>query len=514
MKLANIIKDNKTISESEWLSYIDSLMSKKENYDFKKVFVEAIKERIPKTKFGILFSGGIDSTLIAFICKKLKADFTCYTVGLKDSPDIISAEQTAKKYNFKLKKKILNLKEIEKTIKIVAKLVGPDTMKVGVGSVIYEGIKLAKKDNINYIFSGLGSEEIFAGYERHAISKDINKECWFGLKTMYQRDFLRDLAIAKELKVSVLTPFLDNKVILSAMAIPGKEKIVGEHKKYALRKAAEELGLEDAWRKKQAAQYGSYFDKAIAKLAKKNNFNNKKDYLSSFLKQSLGVLFSSGKDSAYAMYLLKQQGYPIKCLINIYPENEFSYMYHKASKQIINLQSEALDIPLIQIETRGEKEKELKELEEALKTAKKKYNIRGIVTGALYSVYQKERVEKICKELRLECFSPLWHIDQEKELRELINNKFSFILVKIAAEGLNKSWLNKEITDKDIDNLILLNKKIGLNIAFEGGEAESLVLDCPMFKKRINILKSAIKEEGKNNAELIIEKAELIKKNI
>lgn len=281
MEVANILKNNKLISEKNWIKHINNLKENKEKLDFKKEFTNAIKKRLPKARFGILFSGGIDSTLIAFICRKLKKDFTCYAVGLENSPDIISAEQVAKKYNFRLKKKIISLKDAEKTIKAVVKLVGPDTMKVGVGSVVYQGIKLAKQDKINFLFSGLGSEEIFAGYERHSLSKDINKECWSGLKEMHKRDFQRDFAIAKKLKVKFLTPFLDPEVIISAMSIPGKEKIKKGYKKYILRKYSEQLGLKEAWRKKKAAQYGSYFDKAIKKLAKRKGFKYKKDYLKS-----------------------------------------------------------------------------------------------------------------------------------------------------------------------------------------------------------------------------------------
>jgi len=184
-------------------------------------------------------------------------------------------------------------------------------------------------------------------------------------------------------------------------------------------------------------------------------------------------------------------------------------MYHKPEKKIINLQAMSLNLPLIQIKTKGEKEKELKELEEILKLAKKTYNIQGIITGALYSTYQKTRVEKICKKLKLKCFSPLWHIDQEEYMKKLVKKNFKMVFTKIAAYGLDKSWLNKIITNKEIDKLSELNKKIGLNVAGEGGEFESLVLNCPLFKKEIKIKEFEIKQESENNADLIIKKTEL-----
>ena len=498
------------LTQKQWISDIKKLKKTKLKVDkelLKKELIKKIENQIPKQKFGILFSGGVDSSFIALVCKLLKKQPICYVVGLPNSEDIKYAKKVAKQLKLKLKIIKFSLKNSESIIKKTTKLLKTDDVtKVGVGSVLYAAMQQAKKDKVKYLFSGLGSEEIFAGYQRHELANNIQQECWNGLTNMYERDLIRDFTISNYFQIRLLTPFLEKNIITLAMNIPANQKLTKENNKLILRKIANGLGLEQAFRKKRAAQYGSRFDRAILRLAKKNNLKYKKDYLASFLKPTLGSLFSSGKDSTYAMYLIKKQGYPIKCLINIHPENEFSYMYHKSTEEIINLQAKALRLPLIQVKTKGEKEKELKELEQGLKLAKEKYNIKGIVTGALYSNYQKSRVENICKKLKLECFSPLWHMDQEEYMRELIKNDFKIILTKIAAEGLNKDWLNKVLTEKDVDKLSELNKKIGMNIAFEGGEAESLVLDCPLFKKQLKIKDYNIKQEGENNADLIIKK--------
>ena len=127
----------------------------------------------------------------------------------------------------------------------------------------------------------MGSEEIFAGYERHNQAENIQEECWQGLKLMWSRDLVRDFNLAKELNIKIKTPFLDKELIEYAMKLPAEWKIVREKKKVILREVAEEFLGEFAWRKKKAAQYGSCFDKAIAKLAKKNGFKLKKDWLDS-----------------------------------------------------------------------------------------------------------------------------------------------------------------------------------------------------------------------------------------
>jgi len=119
---------------------------------------------------------------------------------------------------------------------------------------------------------------MFAGYNRFENIKNINKECWSSLNNLF-KDLKRDFLIAKSQKATLATPFLDEKVIKSAMQTPSRYKI----KKYILREIALDLGLprEFAFRKKTAAQYGSGIDKAILKLAKKNGFKYKKNYLMS-----------------------------------------------------------------------------------------------------------------------------------------------------------------------------------------------------------------------------------------
>ncbi|MBU0472146.1 MAG: diphthine--ammonia ligase [Nanoarchaeota archaeon] len=221
-------------------------------------------------------------------------------------------------------------------------------------------------------------------------------------------------------------------------------------------------------------------------------------------------MLSTGKDSVYAAYTMIKQNYSINCFITIASENLDSYMFHTPTIKLAELQSKAMNIPLLTHSTKGEKEDELKDLKEAIKKAKEEYKIEGIVTGALFSNYQRERIEKICDSLSLKMFNPLWHINQETEMREIVREGFQFIITKIAAEGLNKNWLNKEITDKDIDKLAMLNQKIGFNVAGEGGEYETLMLDGPLFEKKINILKSKILEEDEITATLMVEKAELL----
>jgi len=483
--------------------------------NLEKYFLNAIKKRIPnnKIKIGLLFSGGIDSTIIAYILKKHNINFTCYTAALDDnSKDLQWSKEIAKKLGFKLKIIKPKFENLKKEIKKVCEIIeSSNVVKVGVALPFYLATKLAKKDKIKVIFSGLGSEEIFAGYKRHEDSHYINEECKSGLLKMYERDLYRDDTITMFNQIELRLPFLDLDLIKYALKIPAELKIKEDIKKLILRKLATKLGLEEkfAYRKKLAAQYGSKFDKAIEKLAKKENFKKKSEYLDQFLpnkNEKLGVLLSTGKDSCYATYIMNSKNYPIKCLITLESENKDSYMFQSAGVNLANLQAQALNIPHLTIKTKGQKEKELKDLDSLIKKAKKDYYIEGIVTGALFSNYQRKRIEKICDKNNIKIFSPLWHMNQEKEMENILKLNFKFIIIKIAAYGLDKSFLGKEITLEDLEKLKELNKKFSFNVAGEGGEFETFVTDMPLFNKRIKIEGKKIME-NENTGEFIITNA-------
>ncbi|MBT6773991.1 diphthine--ammonia ligase [Candidatus Woesearchaeota archaeon] len=223
----------------------------------------------------------------------------------------------------------------------------------------------------------------------------------------------------------------------------------------------------------------------------------------------LAALFTGGKDSTYAIHLAQQAGNEITCLITIQSDNPDSYMFHTPAIELTELQAEAMEMPHIIASSEGEKEVELEDLELAIKVAKEKFEFEGVITGALFSEYQSSRIEKICLKLGLKCVNPLWHKNQEEEMQELVDQGFEFIFTAIAADGLNKNWLNKVIDNTDLLKLKELKDKIGSNVAGEGGEFESLVLDCPLFKKKLVIEEFEIQEESEYVARMIIKKAKL-----
>ena len=178
-------------------------------------------------------------------------------------------------------------------------------------------------------------------------------------------------------------------------------------------------------------------------------------------------------------------------------------MFHCPSILGVKKQAKVLDIPLLLKKTKGEKEKELEDLEEAIAEAKNKYGMEGIVTGAVESVYQSSRIQKICNRLGIECFNPLWQRDQFELLEELIKNKFEIILTGVFAYPLDNSWIEKKIDKDFIEKMKELNRKYKINPAGEGGEFETLVLNCPLFKRKLKVVgRKIFGEENSFSAEV------------
>ncbi len=205
----------------------------------------------------------------------------------------------------------------------------------------------------------------------------------------------------------------------------------------------------------------------------------------------VGALFSGGKDSAYAAWLASKKD-ELACLVTLFPRSDMSYMFHFPNLRWTALQAEAMGVPQLTTRTEGVKEEELADLATALGEAKSKFGVEGIYTGALASVYQKSRVERVCQGLGLGCFSPLWGVDPEAHLRTLAREGFSAIMVSVSALGLDQGWLGRELDEGAIGELVALGRKYRFHVGLEGGEGETFVLDGPPFSKRVEV-KSAVK---------------------
>ena len=226
-------------------------------------------------------------------------------------------------------------------------------------------------------------------------------------------------------------------------------------------------------------------------LEESTDIDKKLTELRNELELKLASLFSGGKDSTYAIYKACQDGHTIECLVSAFPKSEESFLLHHPNISVTSLQAKAMKIPQIVTQINStDPQIELEELQNLLEKAKKDFGIEGIVHGGLFSDYQRIRFEKIGNNLNLKIISPLWHVDQKNYLKELLDSKFKFIITSVTSAGLDETWLGREITRDDVEQLLKLSAKHGFNLTFEGGEAETFVLNCPLFYSPIVIKKA------------------------
>ena len=224
----------------------------------------------------------------------------------------------------------------------------------------------------------------------------------------------------------------------------------------------------------------------------------------------LGVLFSVGKDSLFACWMAMQHE-EVACLITVVSENPESYMFHTPNIHLAGLQAEAAGLPLVEVETAGKKERELDDLRRALLETKERFGIEGVVTGTILSVYQAARIQRICHELDLWCFNPLWHTDQEAYMEELISAGFRVVIAGVFSCPFDASWLGREIDHHALDDLRRAAWDWRITLTGEGGEFETFVIDAPFFSRQIEI-EEASRVYRNYNGVLEIKRARLVEK--
>jgi len=199
----------------------------------------------------------------------------------------------------------------------------------------------------------------------------------------------------------------------------------------------------------------------------------------------LAVLFSGGKDSCLALHKVLVERHEIVYLLSVFPGDEDSFMFHKPFVDLLSRQADELGIELVVIGSDGKKEDELEDLRELINGVRD--SIDGVVVGGIASSYQGSRVKKICDELGLKFVAPLWDYSPEDVWKGLLDGGFEVVMTKVSCGGLGKEWVGRVIDEKNFVELKSLAEKYKFRVDFEGGEAESAVLNMPGFGNRIEI---------------------------
>ena len=282
--------------KNNYKDYGDYLNTKDSYEVYKELLADdlysALEKRVNNIiDIGLIFSGGVDSTILAVLLKKIaekRADenqlplnIRLYSVGVENSQDIKFSKEMAKELNLPLKTIIIDEQTVKESIKPVLTAIEDDNvMKLGVGMTIYLASKAMKEDNVKVAISGQGADELFGGYNRYLKHFEENplfdayflldEEIYHDVANMYHVNLERDDAVSMANGVELRVPFLDKAIIDLALEIPGKYKIKDSEdilRKHILRDVAKSIGVPDniALRPKKAAQYGSGINKILKK---------------------------------------------------------------------------------------------------------------------------------------------------------------------------------------------------------------------------------------------------------
>jgi predicted ATP pyrophosphatase (TIGR00289 family) len=202
-----------------------------------------------------------------------------------------------------------------------------------------------------------------------------------------------------------------------------------------------------------------------------------------------------------------KRGYQVAYLVTMIPKRQDSWMFHYPNIHLADLFAMAVGIPHAKAETAGVKEAEVEDLKRLLATL----DVDAVVSGAISSQYQKKRIDNVCSELGLKSIAPLWHQDPRKLLDELVKLKIETIIVGVYAHGFTPNWLGRKIDQATISDLVELNKKYQVSLVGEGGEYETLVLDAPFFRKKMQLIETEKVWEGQSGY-LLVKRATLVSK--
>ena len=217
----------------------------------------------------------------------------------------------------------------------------------------------------------------------------------------------------------------------------------------------------------------------------------------------MAILSSGGKESSYSLWWAICRGWDVDALLTISINGTDSWMFQRECTQITKLQAISCGINHIEIETSGEREQEVDEVENQLAKIIKNSDLEGVVVGALRSDYQKTRLEMMCERLNVAIYCPIWHHVPKEHMSRLLTEGFEVKIVKVACEGLGEEWLGRNIDDIYLKQLFELSNKYRFNLDGEGGEFETVVLNGPMMKNKIELTTNNIWEGNRGYCEIL-----------
>ena len=197
----------------------------------------------------------------------------------------------------------------------------------------------------------------------------------------------------------------------------------------------------------------------------------------------VAVLSSGGKDSSAAIWWAQCKGWEVSHLVTILVQGNDSWMFQIPGTSLVEQQAKLCGCDWLPVVTEGIAKEEVNDLKSALS----KLQIDGIVSGALRSDYQKTRLERMCEDLAIKSFTPLWHQSSRSHMENLVSNGFKVMITGVSCDGLGKEWLGCILDDSSLERLTKLASKYRFHVDGEGGEYETLVVAGPHMKGELSI---------------------------
>jgi len=208
-------------------------------------------------------------------------------------------------------------------------------------------------------------------------------------------------------------------------------------------------------------------------------------------------LFSGGKDSSWALYRAMISDRDVTHLVTVHPGEE-SYMYHVPATRLARLAAESIGLPLVEVDpdafdagvatdSGAQGDRELEPLEAALAGLDAEIDLAGVTAGAVESEYQTSRIRGMCDRLGIDLYAPLWGGNPRDLARAMLSAGFEIRIIRVAARGLDESWLGRPLDEEALAELGALNDEYGVHVLGEGGEFETLVVDGPHMDRRIEL---------------------------
>jgi len=219
-------------------------------------------------------------------------------------------------------------------------------------------------------------------------------------------------------------------------------------------------------------------------------------------------LFSGGKDSSFSLHRMLLSGFEVPVLLTLRSPDPDSWLYQTPGMEASHLFQGLTGIDTRVVDTPGEKDLEGVFLTTVLEDLKEEFELDAICSGALLSDYQRMIFSRSAREAGLISYTPLWRKDGRRYMENLVEHGFSFILLSYASEGFSPSDLGRVVVKEELSRFFSISGRWGTHPAFEGGEAETLVLEAPLYEKKLKVT-GEVKEQGHCRARFVLKEVKL-----